>query len=196
MNKLFVFDLDGVLINSLDNMSQAWDAVRVKHEISIPFEYYEEQIGKPFPIIMKELGLYDRHVEIFETYKTYSRMNLRNVEVYEGVVETLTSLKLNGNKIALCTSKTKESVDIILYKLPEFDYISCPTAGLRGKPHPDQLLNVMAFCNTDPKDTIYIGDMHWDYEAAQRAGVHFEHATWGYGEVICEHSLKSITNLI
>ena len=37
MTKLFVFDLDGVLIDSLPNMEAAWKAVKVKHEVKNPF---------------------------------------------------------------------------------------------------------------------------------------------------------------
>ena len=154
MNKLYVFDLDGVLIDSLQNMSQAWDAVRVKHEIDTPFEDYKAQIGKPFPDIMRELGLYHRHFEIYQTYKTYSRLHYDMIPLYEGVFETLTELKNRGHKIALCTSKARDSVKLIEHKLPEFDIISCPKQGLRGKPAPDQLLHCMAYCNIDPVDTI------------------------------------------
>ncbi len=196
MSKLFVFDLDGVLIDSLSNMEHAWASVRVKHEIDVPFEKYKALIGKPFPDMMRELGLHDRHLEIFDTYKTHSRRCLDKIELYDDVYDTLTELKSQGHKIALCTSKSRETVALLEHKLPEFDYISCPKQGLRGKPNPDQLLFVMAFCNVDPIDTVYIGDMVYDKEAAERAGVHFEHATWGYGDIECEHSLKSITNLI
>ena len=196
MSRLFVFDLDGVLIDSILNMSQAWDAVRVKLEIDVPFEDYKEQIGKPFPDIMKDIGLFDRHLEIFEVYRSYSRMNIHTIPMYEGVNDTLNELKDRGNKIALCTSKTKETTEILLSKFPKFDFVSCPQNGLRGKPAPDQLLYTMAMCNADPRDTIYVGDMVSDYQAAQRAGIHFEFATWGYGDFECEHKLKNITNLI
>ena len=196
MSKLFVFDLDGVLIDSLPNMEHAWTSVRVKHEIDVPFEDYKAQIGKPFPDIMRELGLYDRHLEIYETYKTHSRRCLDQIPLYDGVYDTLTELKNQGHKIALCTSKNRETVALLEHKLPEFDYISCPKQGLRGKPAPDQLLFVMAFCNVDPIDTVYVGDMEFDQQAALRAGVHFEYAEWGFGDLVCDHSLKSITNLI
>ena len=112
MSKLFVFDLDGVLIDSLSNMEHAWSSVRVKHEIDVPFEDYKAQIGKPFPDIMRELGLYDRHLEIFETYKTHSRKCLDTIPLYDGVYDTLTELKNQGHKIAICTSKSRETVGL------------------------------------------------------------------------------------
>ena len=53
----------------------------------------------------------------------------------------------------------------------------------------------MSVCNVDPKDTVYVGDMIYDYEC-KRAGVHFEYATWGFGDLTWRHSINSISNLI
>ena len=47
---------------------------------------------------MRELNLYDRHLEIFETYKTYSRMCLDKIELYDGV-DTLTELKIKATRL-------------------------------------------------------------------------------------------------
>ena len=41
----------------------------------------------------------------------------------------------------------------------------------------------MAFCNVDPHETYYVGDMQSDMFCANRAGVDFIHAKYGYGEV-------------
>ena len=95
----------------------------------------QAQIGRPFPEIMKELGLEKQHLEIYETYKTYSRMCLDSIPLYDGVYETLEELKSQGNKIAMCTSKARDTVSLLEHKLPTFDYICCPTNGLRGKPN-------------------------------------------------------------
>ena len=48
----------------------------------------------------------------------------------------------------------------------------------------------MAFCNVDPHETYYVGDMQSDMFCANRAGVDFIHAKYGYGEVECG-SVKS-----
>ena len=123
-------------------------------------------------------------------------MCLDAIPLYDGVYETLEELKSQGNKIAMCTSKARDTVSLLEHKLPTFDYICCPTNGLRGKPAPDQLLYTMATLNTDPSETVYIGDMIYDQQAAHRAGVRFEYASWGFGDLECDHTLKSITNLI
>jgi phosphoglycolate phosphatase-like HAD superfamily hydrolase len=40
----------------------------------------------------------------------------------------------------------------------------------------------MAITQVDPKDSVYIGDMDVDFHAANRAGVDYLYAEWGYGK--------------
>ena len=191
--KTYIFDLDGVLIDSAHMMEQSWNTCMLEHELTQSFSEYFKHIGKPFRDIMKELN-----VENVEAVKhTYDKASLELMEYclefYDGVEDTLREIKKNS-KIAVVTSKTAERTNVILDHLDvEFDYVVSPKKGLRGKPAPDQILFCLAMTQTDPKDAVYIGDMQVDYEAATRAGIDFIHASYGYGK--CDHSVKSIENL-
>ena len=144
---------------------------------------------------MKELGIKNSDA-VKNTYDKASMQLMDEFLVfYPGVEDTLNKLK-KGYKIAVVTSKTAERTKVILEKLDvEFDYIVSPKKGLRGKPAPDQILWCLAMINTDPKDAIYVGDMQVDYDASQRAGTGFIHATYGYGNVECELSVDQIDQL-
>lgn len=198
MKKLYVFDLDGVLIDSLPNMKLSWGIVQLNHRIEIQFEEYAKHIGKPFNDILEEIGIHHDHASIKKTYDEMSNTMLEKIEIYPKTFEVLKELKNRGCKIAICTSKDGVRAKAVLESLgfPEFDFICSPKKGLRGKPSPDQLLNTIAFCNIDPKDTVYIGDMQSDYECALRAGVDFIHANYGYGQVKCEVSVNQIEQLL
>ena len=191
--KTYIFDLDGVLIDSKHMMQQSWNTCMLEHELTQTFDDYFKQIGKPFRDIMKELN-----VENVEAVKhTYDKASLELMEYclefYDGVEDTLKEIKKNS-KIAVVTSKTAQRTNVILEHLDvEFNYVVSPKKGLRGKPAPDQILFCLAMTHTDPKDAVYIGDMQVDYEAATRAGIDFIHASYGYGK--CDHSVKSIENL-
>jgi phosphoglycolate phosphatase-like HAD superfamily hydrolase len=52
----------------------------------------------------------------------------------------------------------------------------------RGKPAPDPLLRAVLELGVDPAQAVYVGDMAVDQEAAERAGMHFVLADWGYGD--------------
>ena len=189
----FIFDLDGVIIDSKHMMEQAWNICELEHKLEQPFSEYFKHIGKPFRDIMKELGIED-----VETVKhTYDKASIElmeySLEFYPDVEDTLKKLK-KKHKIAIVTSKTIERTKLILEHLDvEFDCVVSPKTGLRGKPAPDQILFCLAMTQTDPKDSVYIGDMQVDYEAATRAGIEFIYASYGYGK--CDHSVKSIENL-
>ena len=55
--KLIIFDLDGVLINSLPNMEYSWNMVRKKYNLPIQFSQYKKFIGLPFYIILNKLNI-------------------------------------------------------------------------------------------------------------------------------------------
>ena len=193
--KAYIFDLDGVLIDSKKMMSHAWTKCQLEHNLDQPFSEYFKHIGKPFRDIMKELGIKNSDA-VKNTYDKASMQLMDEFLVfYPGVEDTLNKLK-KGYKIAVVTSKTAERTKVILEKLDvEFDYIVSPKKGLRGKPAPDQILWCLAMINTDPKDAIYVGDMQVDYDASQRAGTGFIHATYGYGNVECELSVDKIDQI-
>ncbi len=193
--KAYIFDLDGVLIDSEKMMNHAWTICQLEHNLDQPFSEYFKHIGKPFKDIMKELNV-ENACQVKSTYDKASLDLMDEFLVFYPEVEnTLKKLK-QGYKIAVVTSKTAERTKVILDKLDvEFDYVVSPKSGLRGKPAPDQILFCLAMLNVDPKDAVYVGDMQVDYDASRRAGTSFIHATYGYGNVECELSVNQIDQL-
>ena len=55
--KVVIFDLDGVLIDSLENMKSSWNLTNEKYNLNISFNRYYDFIGKPFKEILKSLGV-------------------------------------------------------------------------------------------------------------------------------------------
>ena len=54
--KSVVFDLDGVLVNSLDVMEISWNSVKEKYSVNQSFHSYAKYIGLPFLEILKKIG--------------------------------------------------------------------------------------------------------------------------------------------
>ena len=197
MKKAYIFDLDGVLIDSKHMMEQSWNICELEHKLTQSFEEYFRHIGMPFRDILKVIGIDDNHDAIKHTYdKASIELMEYCLEFYPGVEDTLKELS-KEHKIAVVTSKTAERTRLILDKIDvEFDYVVSPKTGLRGKPAPDQIMFCLAMLNVDPQDAVYVGDMQVDYWAAERAGIDFIYAKYGYGKVKCEHSVNQIEQLI
>ncbi len=195
--KLILFDLDGVIIDSRDNMQHAWNEVKKKHELDIKFENYFQLIGKPFREILKELGIKRNKKQIESDFSIFSSSKIHEIPFFENVEKTLTFFKKSKkHKVGIVTSKDFHRTNAIISRLPKFDIVSSPEKELKGKPFPDQLLFAMAHTNCKPSETIYIGDMAVDECAAERAGIDFLYAKWGYGNLKNKNHLKKISDLM
>lgn len=185
--KLILFDLDGVIIDSKRNMEISWSAVRATFELNVPFEDYFKLIGRPFNDIMAELGLSGQADKIKSVYDVASSCRVDLIDTYENCLDVVERIKKMGHRIGIVTSKDKtRTLEIIKRFNLLFDVVECPEAKGRGKPSPDPLFRAMLKCQRDPSETLYIGDMDIDMEAAERAGIDYIHADWGYGNCISD----------
>lgn len=185
MKRLVLFDLDGVLLHSHDNMRKAWQVVLEKTGVNRPFEDYFSLIGRPFRDIMAILGVTTDVERIEKIYMTASFDHLKQATFFPGVRETLAELDSMGVKLGVVTSKDAPRTKAVLSQLDiDFKSIQSPNDRFRGKPAPDYILVAMAEAGEDPDDSIYVGDMETDWMAARRAGIDYVHAAWGYGDPI------------
>lgn len=195
--RLVLFDLDGVLLHSHENMRQAWEVVLAKTDVDRPFEDYFAQIGRPFKDIMQLLGVRGDLERIEKVYMTASFEFLANATFFPGVKEALAEIRDLGVKMGVVTSKDAPRTKAVLAQLDiSFASVQSPNGRFRGKPAPDHLLVAMAEAGEDPADTIFVGDMETDWHAACRAGIDYVHAGWGYGEPLASiPTLESISQL-
>ena len=181
--KLIIFDLDGVLINSLNNMRATWRVVCKKFNLKIPFSEYEKNIGLPFLKILKNLKIKNRNIEIKNFYSKISKSNLNKIKIYPGTKKTLIGLSKN-NKIAIFTSKDKSRTNLILKKIGvKFDYVVTPESVRYGKPNPEGINQIIKALKFKKKNSIFIGDSLQDFLAAKNGKIFFLFAEWGYGKL-------------
>ncbi|MBB2744652.1 UNVERIFIED_ORG: phosphoglycolate phosphatase [Microbispora rosea subsp. rosea] len=179
-----LFDLDGVLVDTRPVMERAWHAVQEAHGLDVPFEAYQEHLGRPFGDIMGRLGLANAE-EIHRTYGEASAAASDLAREFEGITEVLLSAAAAGWSLGVVTSKPLSRTNPLLERLGcPFATVRGPDGQGRGKPAPDPILLALIDLGTDPADVTYVGDMVVDQEAARRAGVSYIHAGWGYGRPI------------
>ena len=197
--KLILFDLDGVLLNSKRNMELSWGAVCERHDVNVEFEDYFFNICMQFKDILDILNINADQADIEKTFNDVSTQLIDQIELYEGVESVLGQLANNNIKIGIVTSKntikTQKILDLHGFA---FDIVQTPNDALKGKPAPDHILYAMSELNMNASDTLYIGDMDVDYEAARRAHVDYTHALWGYGTCNDGNAIKleNITQLL
>jgi len=197
--KIFIFDLDGVLVDSKNNMQFSWQAVNNKFNIKIDFKDYFNLIGRPFEDMLDILKI---RKELFSKIKLqYNQSSIKKIHLikfYPFTLSVIKKLKKSNCKIIIVTSKQLKRTKIILKEyLYLFDLIVCPKKNLKGKPSPDQLNYAIKKLKLKKNDCVYIGDTEVDYYAAKFAKIDFLFADWGYGPNPKEKylSISNIKNL-
>jgi phosphoglycolate phosphatase len=102
---------------------------------------------------------------------------------YPDVIETLTTLKRAGHRLAVCTNKPQTASERLLADLRLDGFFERVGGGDRypvRKPDPGHLLGVLGELGVQPEAAVMVGDNENDAETARAAGVHFVLFSYGY----------------
>ena len=190
--KLIIFDLDGVLIDSLNNMKIALKNTEKKMAIKLNFSKYKKFIGLPFEMIMKNMGIKNNINLIKKNYIYFSDKELSSISIKKNELKKLQKLKKKYN-LAVYTSKDRYRTKKILNKYNLFKCIVTSDDVLKGKPNPEGLVKILKKTSTKKQDCAYIGDTLFDYKTAKNAKIKYIHASWGYNKKI--NKVRSIIKI-
>ena len=193
-NKIIIFDLDGVLINSLPNMKKALKLTSNRLYLKLSFSKYKKFLGLPFEKILENMKIKKDFKKIKKYYEFYSLKYINQIKINKNFLKELRVLKKNYF-LAIYTSKSKKRTKKIINKYKLFD--DCVTIDdvKKGKPMPEGLLKIIKKFNIEKKNAVYIGDSIYDYQCAKRASILYLHADWGYERSNKTKNLINISNL-
>ena len=180
--KVIIFDLDGVLINSLKNMNYAINQVNKEMKLNISFTEYKKFLGLPFEIIMKKIGIKKNIKKIKKNYQKYSKQSLSKIFIKKKLLYNLKKLS-KIYKIAVFTSKDKVRSNKILKKYKIFDYIVSSDDVKKGKPNQEGLIKIKKKFKVSSSQCIFFGDSVYDYKASKSAKIAYAHVDWGYEDI-------------
>lgn len=189
MYKTIVFDLDGTLLDTLDDLWLSVNASLAK--FGLPTRTREEVrsfVGNGiFKLIQRAAGKVDPTLlqQVFEEFKRhYGEHCQDHTKPYEGIMEMLASLQAKGVRTAVLSNKadfaTKKLSATYFGELIEEAVGENEEKGIRKKPAPDALFAVMEKLGADRKSTVYVGDSEVDIQTAQNGGVDCISVTWGF----------------
>ena len=176
-NKLIIFDLDGVLINSINNMKYSLKKTSRELDIELKFEIYKKYLGLPFEDIMKKMKIKNDLKKIKKKYEFFSEQNLNKIRIKKSYVKELKKLKKNSY-LSVFTSKNKKRTLQILKKYKLFDYIITSDDIKKGKPNPEGLNKILSKFKIKKNNCLFIGDSIYDYYASNSAKIRYAHAMW------------------
>lgn len=200
MTKAVIFDLDGTLLYTLEDLTCSVNYVLSK------FACPNKTIGEVKNFVgngvvkLIERVLPDNcpHFEVCldEFKKHYSQNMYNKTKPYDGIVETLFELKKRGYKTAVVSNKFNSAVEQLCKKyFPNLiDIASGASENTPPKPAPDIINRVMLKLNA--KKCVYVGDSEVDIQTAKNAGIDCISVTWGYKDIdfLYAHSASVIVN--
>jgi len=187
--KLYIFDLDGTLIDSLNDLKTAINySFRTLGFEEKTVEEVKKAVGygsvKLISDLLPDDVSEDVRTKAFDIYLDYYNKNCyKETIIYDGVFEIFDILKERENKIALLTNKPSQPTEILVDKLGFSKYFDMVVAGdtyeLR-KPDPYGINKILEKLNIDKQDAVMIGDSYPDVQAAKSAGVFSVGIVGGY----------------
>ena len=185
---LIIFDLDGTLINTIDDLGQACNhALSACGYPTHKIEDYPRLVGnginklieRALPEEYRNEATVLRLREYFVPY--YDAHNCDLTRPYDGIPELLKALKAAGHTLAVASNKYQAATEKIVAQLfPDtFDVVLGEREGVARKPHPQIVYDIL-LDRSDKSETLYIGDSLVDAETAQAAGVKLILCTWGF----------------
>ena len=180
MIKSVIFDLDGTLLNTLDDIHNVVN--RVLKANSLPTRTVQEvkdAVGRGVTELVRRLfpsgGLSEKGIE-----KVASDIRVNFLEhgtvltkPYKGIEEMLDTLVSRGIPIAVLTNKPQESAEkAVAVYFPDvpFRTVQGVTPGLPMKPEMEITLKVVRKLGTLPEETLMVGDSDVDMDSAKNAG--------------------------
>lgn len=186
-----IFDLDGTLLNTLEDLA---DAVNyVMEENGYPLRTLEEVrcfVGNGIRRLMEqavpEYVSGDEFETVFEQFKSYYTEHCQiKTCAYEGVMPLLECLYKAGYAMAIVSNKNHAAV-CELNEIYFEKYIPVAIGqkdGIRKKPAPDTVLQALKELGKEKETAIYVGDSEVDFATAENTGMDCALVTWGFRKV-------------
>ena len=198
--KLVIFDLDGTLLDTIDDLKEA-----VNHAMSLrgfPTFTREEVMAmvghgarnlmrKALPVGHKDNDMVDAAYNDFKAY--YITHIDVHTKPFAGIHDLLTQLHQEGVLLAVASNKFQEGTEHLIKEFfPEILFVTVlggrPDFPL--KPDPEIVNEVLRKANVDKEDAVMVGDSDTDMETAANGGVMGIAVNWGYRD------MSSVKNLL
>lgn len=184
-----IFDLDGTLLDTIEDITLALNLVMARHGFrEFTVEECKKMVGDGMEVLIKRAVPSIAHDEqairnLIQDYRQeYARLWRNHSRPYPGINETLSRLQQAGIKMAILSNKSHEFTELMTRELLpfSFDVIFGARPGIPVKPDPAPALLVLGKLKLKPEEVVYVGDTSVDMETAVRAGCFPAGALWGF----------------
>ncbi|MBF0537468.1 MAG: HAD-IA family hydrolase [Nitrospirae bacterium] len=187
--KLIVFDLDGTLVDSIADITQALNYTMTCFGLpELTIHETKQHVGEGVSnLLAKASGgrLIDKQNPMLEVFVNYYLQHVMDqTRPYDKVIQTLEAL--SDYKKAVVSNKTEALSKQLLSGLAmaqHFDLVIGSDTFTQRKPSPLPVLKAMEILGATPQETLMVGDSSYDIEAGKGAGATTIAVAYGYRPV-------------
>ena len=189
MYNTFIFDLDGTLLNTLDDLAASVNyALRTHGMPERTLDEVRSFVGNGVRLLMEraipEGSANPRFEETFATFRAYyMEHSLDKTRPYEGIPEMIHALKQRGCRLAVVSNKFYAATqELIRHFFPEITVAigEHESEGIRKKPAPDTVFEALRQLGVGKEKAVYVGDSDVDLQTAHNSGLPCISVLWGF----------------
>lgn len=189
MYNTFIFDLDGTLLNTLDDLAASVNyALRTHGMPERTLDEVRSFVGNGVRLLMEraipEGTDNPRFEETFATFRQYYMdHSLDKTLPYEGIPEMIHALKQRGCRLAVVSNKFYAATqELIRHFFPEITVAigEHESEGIRKKPAPDTVFEALRQLGVGKENAVYVGDSDVDLQTAHNSGLPCISVLWGF----------------
>ncbi|GAB1464982.1 HAD family hydrolase [Aliarcobacter cryaerophilus] len=188
MKKTVIFDLDGTLLDSIEDIASSMN--KVLESLQLPthkIEDYKRFVGGGVDILVENaLNNQSKEIkdEVIKRFKIEYDGKLHSKTLpYDGIYELLDELKKLDINLAVLSNKPHEfTVSYVnhFFKNYNFKEIHGQKKDVPKKPDPKAALDIVKFLNSSCENTYFIGDTKIDMQTAKNANMTAIGVLWGF----------------
>lgn len=191
MLKVVIFDLDGTLLNTLEDLGRA-----VNYALSLrgfplhSLDEYRGMVGHGVRNLVtvalpKELQADDALIDAaLADFKAYYTAHIDvHTRPYAGMVEVVQQLHARGVKLAIASNKFQSGTETLIAEFfPGIPFVAVlgNRPGYPLKPDPEIVGEVLRQASASPSEAAMVGDSLTDMKTAANGGICGIAVTWGY----------------
>lgn len=190
MKKLVIFDLDGTLLNTIEDLGHAANYALehngyATHTIASYRFFVGNGVKKLITRVLPEEHRNDETIAtLLKDFRSYYDEHYSDyTKPYNGIEELLDDLTSQGVMVAVASNKYQSATEtIISHYFPNVDFIAVEgqREGVNVKPDPSIVFSILAQAKVSKAQVLYVGDSGVDMETARRACVDSVGVTWGF----------------
>ena len=190
MIKTILFDLDGTLLNTIDDLADAGNWVCAQHGWpTFTVEQFKHMVGNGIPKLIERFSPESARTPdqlaatLAEFTARYDAHKEDKTAPYPGIPELLDALKAEGIQTAVFSNKADPLCGKIIehyFGAGSFSIVRGNRPGVPTKPDPTGVYTLMKDLGADTSSTLFVGDSDVDILTGHNAGLPAMGALWGF----------------